>query len=985
MAITRLVVFSVLMLYVSLGDAASVFSTVDVVGSNSYHGRGLRLKEPIKIKIKESTICFRFYHEYILEHQILLQIGWILVGAFWADDGVLVRIPWKKEVDLVTGVVFVKNIFSENEQFETTEIPDWDLQEWNTACLNIDTNRRSIKLYLNSELTYYGVLNEQTASEKDWSDIEGNLLESLRLMTASFPEIKDVIPELANDTEDYFTNSLFGKITDINIWNKTLLPNEIKSWNNCDGNWKGNVLEWEPELWKAKGFIKTNVDICNICPKQNNIQMMLLTDPVLKQQERETICSQMGGNRLIIDSYPRLQKILQVYQKLDAAFDVFYTGLRRTEKDIFINPVTNETTPWSQISERFSSMVEVPVYENDNKGGKENCLLIMKNDAGKLSIADVYCDFPHYAACEVSRNPQFQLRGFCKDNHHGTFYYAPLHTTARVSQFLGYGEFKISLQNQRGNLSWNIINIVNEETIAYLNTTSRHYPIGQHSWNFVRGYCTSRFEQSQLEQKLNFQRVPYLNEFCCNTGWMCIKSEFRCDGRTQCPDSSDEIDCNMVVLPSRYDKRTLSTALEDIDTLSAVDSTTSPRDKKVRVQVKILDVYEVSTEKSRIIAKFIISFEWFDFRLRYHFLKKQLNLNGIESSQMDNIWLPSIKFDNLKEPKETKDVLVQFKGAFVRKLSNPIYNKLSDVRMEEFYPGSQNPILMAHTYQPEVFCKFGDIKNYPFDVEICSIDILIDTRDEQFINFNYNLISEGPANFLQYHIRGWNINGSKLKDYVGQTKVEIKVTLKRNYNMILLVTYLPTLLMNIINQSTSYFNVAGRDYFADIIMVNVTCMIVLATIYSSVSASLPATSEMKSIDYWLLISLIYPCLVIFINILIHRNNQQGDFDSSLTSVGKQSSREKDQNSNVSRNANTSKKTNEDKRPIKIFSENNVVPEHEKSTPPSVEGVEVDITKVIMGNLKSKLSQSSILETVAKIILPVIYMFIILIYALLVLL
>ena len=516
-----------------------------------------------------------------------------------------------------------------------------------------------------------------------------------------------------------------------------------------------------------------------------------------------------------------------------------------------------------------------------------------------------------------------------------------------------------------------------------MNVTYRHYPIGQHSWNFVKGYCTSRFEQSQLQQKLNFQRVPNLNEFCCNAGWMCIKSEFRCDGRTQCPDSSDEIDCNMVVLPSRYDKTTLSTALEDIDTLSAVDSTTLPREKKVQVQVKILDVYEVSTEKSRIIAKLIISFEWFDFRLRYRFIKNQFNLNGLEKNHMDNIWLPSIKFDNLKEPKETKDVLVQFKGAFVRKLSSPIYNKLSDVGMEEFYPGSHNPIFMAHTYQPEVFCKFGDIKNYPFDVEICSIDILIDTRNEQFITFNYNLISEGPANFLQYHIRGWNINGSKLKDYVGQTKVEIKVTLKRNYNMILLVTYLPTLLMNIINQSTSYFNVAGRDYFADIIMVNVTCMIVLATIYSSVSASLPATSEMKSIDYWLLISLIYPCLVIFINILIHRNNQQGDFDSSLTFVRKQSSREKDRNSNVSRKANISKRTNEEKRPIKIFSENNDVLEHKKS--PSVEGVEVDTTKGMLGNLKSKLTQSSILETVAKIILPVIYMFIILIYALLVLL
>ena len=100
----------------------------------------------------------------------------------------------------------------------------------------------------------------------------------------------------------------------------------------------------------------------------------------------------------------------------------------------------------------------------------------------------------------------------------------------------------------------------------------------------------------------------------------------------------------------------------------------------------------------------------------------------------------------------------------------------------------------------------------------------------------------------------------------------------------------------------------------------------------------------------------------------------------MTFVRKQSSREKDRNSNVSRKANISRRTNEEKRPNKIFSENN---DHKKS--PSVEGVEVDTTKGMLGNLKSKLTQSSILETVAKIILPVIYMFIILIYALLVLL
>ena len=980
MAITRLVVFGVVMIYVSLGDAVSVFSTVDVVGSDSYYGRGVRLKDPIKIKMKESTTCFRFYHDYILENQHLIQVGWISVGAFWVDGGHLIRVPWKKQVDLVTGVFFVKNVFS--DELVTNEIADWDLKEWNTACLNIDTSRRSIKLYLNSYIVYSGRVDENTTSEKDWMELEENQLENLRLMTGSYPELKDLVPEFANDTEDYFIHSFFGKITDINIWNQTLNPNEVKAWNDCDGLKKGNVLEWDPGHWTIKGFIIQDFDDSIICSNHDDRQKIFMSDPVLTQVERGEFCSQMGGHRLIIDSDVMVDRMLNLFTNINERFDFFYTGLTRVASDIFINPVTNETIHWGQLSERFKSRVDTPIYENDNTGGDQNCLFISKNDVGKLIFGDVYCNHPYYSACEVQSNPQFQLRGFCKDSHRGTFFYSPLHQTARVSEFLGYGELKISLQKQNDNLSWNIMSIISNETIAYLNVTNRHYPIGTHSWTFVDGYCNAQFGHSQPERRLNFQRLPNSHEFCCDAGWMCIKSEFRCDGRTQCPDSSDEIDCNMLVLPSRYDKRSLSTALDDIDILSAADSSRSVNEKNVQVHIKILDVYEVSTEKSRIIAKFVMSFEWFDFRLRYRFLKKQLNLNGIGSSQMDKIWLPTIQFDNLKEPQETKDVLVNSKGAYVKRLSNPISNKLSNVRMEEFYSGSQNPIKTVHTYQPEVFCKFSDIKNYPFDVEVCSIDVIIDTRDEQFIAFNYTLTSEGPTNFLQYHIRGWGITGS---DFQGQTKVQIKVTLQRNYNMILLVTYLPTLLMNIINQSTSYFNVAGRDYFADIIMVNVTCMIVLATIYSSVSASLPATAEMKNIDYWLLISLIYPCLVIFINILIHRNNRRRDFDSGLTFVRTPSSLGMDRKTNLSINLQTSKNTNEDKRSIKMFSENNVAMEHKKVTPPSVEDAEAGITRRILDNLTSKGTQSSILETIAKIILPVIYIFIIFIYSLLVLL
>ena len=81
-----------------------------------------------------------------------------------------------------------------------------------------------------------------------------------------------------------------------------------------------------------------------------------------------------------------------------------------------------------------------------------------------------------------------------------------------------------------------------------------------------------------------------------------------------------------------------------------------------------------------------------------------------------------------------------------------------------------------------------------------------------------------------------------------------------------MVTYLPTILMNIINEATNY--VTGDDKYSMIITVNITCMMVLASVYLSVSSSLPSTANIKPVEVWLLFNLAYPVLVIIVNVLL---------------------------------------------------------------------------------------------------------------------
>ena len=89
-----------------------------------------------------------------------------------------------------------------------------------------------------------------------------------------------------------------------------------------------------------------------------------------------------------------------------------------------------------------------------------------------------------------------------------------------------------------------------------------------------------------------------------------------------------------------------------------------------------------------------------------------------------------------------------------------------------------------------------------------------------------------------------------------------------------MVTYLPTILMNIINQATNY--ITGDSKYDMIYTINITSLMVLASIYLSVSNSLPSTPNIKPVEIWLLFNLAFPFFVIIVNILL----QVGQLDSN---------------------------------------------------------------------------------------------------------
>ena len=202
---------------------------------------------------------------------------------------------------------------------------------------------------------------------------------------------------------------------------------------------------------------------------------------------------------------------------------------------------------------------------------------------------------------------------------------------------------------------------------------------------------------------------------------------------------------------------------------------------------------------------------------------------------------------------------------FITRLAEPkLDGNIDQINIKEIYSGQENPLTILIKKRVKFSCSFDNIKNFPFGKQRCSMNFYILGSDNKLTEFQPDqLINFGPEEIGQYVIQSWEME-SKLTQGNKEKIVEVSMILTRKIGSVFMVTYLPTILMNMINQVTNYIN--GDTRYDLVFTINITCMMVLASVYLSVSVSLPSTSDIKPVEIWLLFNLAYPFLVIFVNV-----------------------------------------------------------------------------------------------------------------------
>ena len=133
----------------------------------------------------------------------------------------------------------------------------------------------------------------------------------------------------------------------------------------------------------------------------------------------------------------------------------------------------------------------------------------------------------------------------------------------------------------------------------------------------------------------------------------------------------------------------------------------------------------------------------------------------------------------------------------------------------------------------------------------------------------------GQVQLLQYNVLHWS-----MKKVEGGIKV--MVSLQRRYHHHLFTTFIPTFGLMVMCQSTLYLR---ADHFKTKSGVTLTTMLVMYTMYQSVSIALPPTAFIKMIDIWLIFGLVMPFCVFFLLVMIDHlpSSKPGELEMSKLS------------------------------------------------------------------------------------------------------
>ncbi|KAA0193776.1 hypothetical protein HAZT_HAZT006108 [Hyalella azteca] len=346
-------------------------------------------------------------------------------------------------------------------------------------------------------------------------------------------------------------------------------------------------------------------------------------------------------------------------------------------------------------------------------------------------------------------------------------------------------------------------------------------------------------------------------KYSCDDG-SCIDLRQKCDLRVDCRDNSDEAGCSLLSIPTGYSTTIPPPPLVRSDPLP------------VNISVYISSFPVIKTEELSFEAHFNLLLTWQDSRLDFLNLKKERSLNLLPSDDVTKIWTPLIFFfnanGNLFSNLEKGSRIELIAGGSARP-GGP--DKATEVNI---FSGSEGAVAMSQLYNAVYSCDF-DLLMFPFDAQDCSMIFTLTSAAANYMLLRPdNITYIGRKDLIEYTISEFIEAELIVENEFSQMKLGVRFT--RRSGFYILTLYIPTVLLAVIAYFSLFFNPMG---FESRISVALTSLLVLASLFTQTSNSLPKTSYFKLVDIWLFFSIV----IIFMIVLFQTLGEYFSYDSLI--------------------------------------------------------------------------------------------------------